>query len=359
MTEIKHICFISAGLAGGGMERSLTNIANYAASKGHKVTILNLFTTDIFFDLNPEIEVIWPTLDRKKIHRLIYAIRLLPFIRKNIKTIKPDTILSFGEWFNGYVLFATRFLNTPVYITDRMGPLLNLGFLLETARKFLYKYSSGIIAQTNIAADIIYQKTKAKNIRVIPNALNAIDSNTSVKKKQIVTVGRLTKEKGHDVLIKAFALLPHKDWTLHIVGDGIRRKLLDELVEQHNIKERVFFYGHLKEFSEILGKSDIFVLPSFYEGFPNALIEAMSVPLACISSNCIAGPSDIIEHGVNGFLFEPGDEKKLTVLMDQLIQNKDLRTKFSMNAYEIRQGLALNKIADRYLEFILHSMQKK
>ncbi len=359
LTQNNHICFISAGLAGGGMERSLTNIANYAASNGHKVTILNLFTTEIFFDLHPDIVVIWPTLDRNKMHRLVYAIRLLPFIRKIIKGIKPTTILSFGEWFNGYVLLATRFLNIPVFITDRMGPLLNLGFLLETARKIMYKYATGIIAQTSIAANILYQNTKNKNIRVIPNALIAIDSNVSVKKNQIVTVGRLTREKGHDVLINAFALLPKNDWTLHIVGDGNRRKFLNDLVAHHNIKGKVIFYGHLKEFSAILGKSDIFVLPSFYEGFPNALIEAMSVPLACISSNCVAGPSDIIEHGENGLLFETGNIGELAKCLERLINDHDERQRLATKAIKIREQLDFNTIASQYIKFILSEFSDK
>lgn len=353
------ICFVSAGLEGGGMERSLTNIANYAAGKGYQVTILNLFKTDVFFDLHPDITLIWPDLDRASTHRLQYAARLIPYIRQQLKQVKPDTVLSFGEWFNAYVIMATKFLGIPVFVSDRMGPMLKIGFLLETTRRIMYRFATGIISQTTTAEKILFQKTGAKNIIVIPNALNVIDTDTTVKKKQIITVGRLSREKGQSVLIRAFAALENIDWTLHIVGDGKEKENLENLALCLGVSKRVYFYGHLKNFNTILGESEIFVLPSLYEGFPNALIEAMSVPLACISSDCVAGPSDIIEHGYNGFLFEPNDEKRLTELLKQLIQDPELRNNLARNAYEVRQELALNKIADSYLEFILSGRQNK
>ena len=131
----KKICFISAGLAGGGMERALTNLANYFAKEGHNVSIINLFITEQFYDIDKNIKVYWPLIERKKYHRLIYAIRIIPYLRKNINLIKPNAIISFGEWFNPFVILATRFMNMPVYISDRMGPQLNLGYLLETSKK--------------------------------------------------------------------------------------------------------------------------------------------------------------------------------------------------------------------------------
>lgn len=353
LNQIKHICFISAGLAGGGMERSLTNIANYAAKQGYQVTILNLFKTEVFYTIHPSISLIWPDIDRLSTHRLVYAAKLIPYIRKNLKDLKPDTVLSFGEWFNAYVIIATRFMSIPVFVSDRMGPNLNLGFLIESARKIMYKYATGIIAQTNIAKKILINKTNAKNIEVIPNAINVIDTDTTQKKNQIVTVGRLSREKGHSLLIKAFSALDTEDWTLHIVGDGKERINLENLVKALNITDKVYFYGHLKNFNTILGQSEIFVLPSYYEGFPNALIEAMSVPLACISSNCVAGPGDIIQHDLNGCLFEPGNENELTELLTKLIRNPDIRNNLASNAYNIRNELKPGKIAEKYLEFIL------
>ena len=339
------------------MERSLTNIANYVAESGHEVTILNLFKTKVFFDLHPSIQLIWPSIDRARNHRLIYAVKLIPFIRRSLRRIQPDSVLSFGEWFNSYVLIATRGLNLPVFVSDRMGPDLYLGWMLEAARKLMYKYASGIIAQTNDAASKLYNKTGSDKITIIPNALRPVDVHGLTKKNRIVTVGRLSREKGQDVLIRAFAGMERKDWTLHIVGDGREMENLRLLAKDLSVEDSVFFYGHLKDFGHILGESKIFVLPSYYEGFPNALIEAMSVPLACISSNCVAGPADIIQHGINGLLFEPGNEEQLIDHLNLLSKDENLMAELSMEAINIRETLEFKKIARNYLNYILGDVQ--
>ena len=353
---MSNICFICAGLGGGGgMERSLTSLANYYATIGHEVSIVNLFKTSTYFELDPRINVIWPSVNREKYNRLLYAFINVGYIRRSIRQIHPDVLLSFGEWFNPYVIISTRFLKIPLYISDRMGPNINLGFLLETARKFTYKYATGIIAQTSVAAETIQKKTNAKNITIIPNAVRVINVSNNEKNKQIVTVGRLSKEKGHIYLIRAFAILQCTDWTLHIVGDGSEMNSLINESEILGIRDKVFFYGHLKNFSNILGESEIFVLPSLYEGFPNALVEAMSVPLACISSECVAGPGDIIENNINGILVPTANAEALSVALEKLINSNNLRDYLAENAYKIRETLVFDRIANKYLDFILNS----
>jgi GalNAc-alpha-(1->4)-GalNAc-alpha-(1->3)-diNAcBac-PP-undecaprenol alpha-1,4-N-acetyl-D-galactosaminyltransferase len=348
----KKICFIGGGLRGGGQERALTSLANYFARLGNHVTIINLFRTEQFYELTCNIEVHWPKIDRRKHQRLVYALLLLPYLRRTIKTTNPDVLLSFGEWFNPYVILSTRFLGFPLYIFDRMGPQMKLDLIIEISRKALYRYATGIIVQTNIAAKLIFKRTGSKNIIVIPNPVNVINADTSIKKKQIVSVGRLSREKGHIVLLRAFAKLTQKQWTLHFIGDGPERLNLIEEALLLGVSERVRFYGHKKSFDKILAESDIFVLPSFYEGFPNALIEAMSVPLACISTDCIAGPSDIIEDGTNGLLVETGNVTTLESALKLLIENPDFRNKLALEAYKVRETLAFNKIVQQYNDFI-------
>jgi glycosyltransferase involved in cell wall biosynthesis len=233
-----------------------------------------------------------------------------------------------------------------------MSPALNFGMILDTSKKFLYKRAKGIIAQTNYAADIIRKRTNAANVVVIPNPLNLMPYIICEKKNYIVTLGRLSKEKGHIYLIEAFAKINRPDWTLHIVGDGPMRSELENLAKNMEIENKVIFHGHTKDFSLIFSESKIFVLPSLSEGFPNALIEAMSVPLACISSNCIAGPGDIISHGENGLLVEPANVGALTAALIELIDDKPFRKKLSENAYKIRERLEYEKIAGEYLNFL-------
>lgn len=348
----KKICFIGSGLKGGGQERALSSLANFYAAKGHKVFVINLFKTEQFFELDPRISIIWPDIDRINHKRLTYAILILPYLRRSVKRTKADVHLSFGEWFNPYVILATRAMRISLFLFDRMGPEMKMDPLVSFLRKLLYRFASGVIVQTGTAADIVAKKTGARNVHVIPNPLNPIDVEILSKKNQIVTLGRLSPEKGHIVLIRAFSRVKNKDWTLHFIGDGPERAVLEKEASDLGLYSRVIFHGHLKDFKNILGESDIFVLPSFYEGFPNALIEAMSVPLPCISSNCVAGPSDIISAGINGILVEPGNFESLANALNLLIENPAMRMKFANEAYKVREKLAFDKIMERYSEVI-------
>ncbi len=349
---VKGICFVGGGLQGGGQERALSNLANHYSSQGYEIALINLFKTDVFYELDNRIKVIWPKIDRTKHKRLAYALMIVPYLRRTIRRTKPDVIISFGEWFNPFVILSTRLLNVPVYVFDRMGPEMRLDPLIQYSRKILYRYASGVIVQTTTAASIVAQKTGAKNIVVIPNPVNPVSADISHKEKRIITVGRLSPEKGHSILIRAFSRLENKDWQLFIVGDGSERPALEREASSLGVSGRVKFLGHLKEFSSVLGESEVFVLPSFHEGFPNALLEAMSVPLACISSDCVAGPGEIIKNGVNGLLVKPGDEEEFAKAIERLIIDPEMRHKLAAEAYKVRETFNIERIAGRITSFI-------
>lgn len=351
---MKSICIIMAGLTGGGIEKIGTSLANHYLSLGYRTSVILIFKTNHFFSLRDGIRVFEPEIDRKEYNRFVYAIKMIPHIRNAVKLMHPDCILSLGEWFNPYVILSTRGLHIPVYVSDRMSPQLNLGVFWELVKRYTYKYADGIIAQTSLAKKIIYKKTHNSNIKVIFNPLSAVDYDGSPKQNLFVSIGRLSIEKGHIVLLKAFNMIVNKiDWDLSIVGDGPERPLLEDFVLKNNLSKRVTFYGHRKNIQKYLSQASVFVLPSLSEGFPNALIEAMSVPLPCIASDCIAGPGDIIQNEINGILVPPND---VNILADKMLElaNSEARRRFlAENAYKIRLKLPFHLIAQEYLDFIL------
>lgn len=351
---MKSICIVMAGLTGGGIEKIGSSLANYYYLKGYKVGVILIFKTNHFFSLEDGINVFEPEIDRRAYNRLVYAAKTIPHIRNAVKLLHPDCVLSLGEWFNPYVILSTRGLHVPIYVSDRMSPLINLGIFWELVKRYTYKYANGIIAQTSLAKKIIYKKTCNPNIKVIFNPLSAVDYDGSPKQNLFVSIGRLSIEKGHMVLLEAFSKIAHKtDWNLSIVGDGPERPFLEKFVEKNNLSERVIFHGHKKNIEKFLSESSVFVLPSFSEGFPNALIEAMSVPLPCISSDCVAGPSDIIQNGINGILVPPNNSNILSEKMFELANNATKRNFLAKNAYNIRSKLPFHLIAQEYLDFML------
>ena len=342
---------VTRGLTAGGMEKTSVNLAEYFNSMKCKVIYFTLFKNPHFFKLDDKIEIIESSIDRENHNKYVYAFKLIPQIRKAIKDYNVDIVLGIGEYFNPFTIVSTFGLGCKVFVSDRLSPTIKLG-IVDIFKKIAYPFANGAISQTQFAAKKLIESTRLKNIKVIPNPLKPVKRMDIAVKKQIITVGRLNPEKGHKILMESFAKIENKDWILTLVGDGIERNKLEELAIKLGISERVNFAGELVDFSRELSESQIFVLPSLSEGFPNALIEAMSVPLACISSDCVAGPSDIIEHGVNGILVKPNNIDELTLKIDELINNEELRIKLKNNAFQIIEDLEFNLIANRYLEFI-------
>lgn len=350
MTE--HILIINNGLAGGGIERASVSLANHFYKMGYKVSVLALYQSEKFFSLENGISFLEPDFSRANTTKILYLIKMVKYIRKSVSEIKPTTVLAFGEWTNPFVLLALTGTRYPVYVSDRMNPLAKLPVISEFLRKTLYKRASGIIAQSNFAKSVLYEKTKAKNIHVIYNPVNAIEKIDCEVKNRIVTVGRLEEVKGHRYLIEAFARINYKDWELSIVGDGSLRSELENLASSFGVKQKVIFHGHMIDFRLQMSEAQIFVLPSLKEGFPNALIEAMSVPLACVATDTFNGHHEIIMDGENGLLVQPGNVDELTKALEFLIENNELRDKMKAKAFEVRQQLNFDYIAEQYLKQI-------
>jgi glycosyltransferase involved in cell wall biosynthesis len=348
----KKILIVSLGLSGGGTEKHSVTLANYLSENNFEVYFLAFYHSEPFFSLAHDIIFCEPSFLRKNNNRFIYIYKILWFISKKIVTIKPDRIVSFNEWINPIVLIPALFLRYKVFVAEMMHPDLKIPFYLEFLRVFLYRYATGIIVQTRYGKKIIEEKTKNKNIKVIHNMLNAIEKNTCEKKKIIIAIGRLEKIKGHDYLIKAFSRINDESWTLNLIGSGKEQDNLLKLAETLNISSRVIFSGHKVDFNKDLSEAEIFVLPSVSEGFPNTLIEAMSLPIACISGDYYPGMNDIVVDGENGLLFEPKNVDDLYEKINLLLLDAELRNRLSKNAIKIREKLSPEIIGKKFINFI-------
>jgi GalNAc-alpha-(1->4)-GalNAc-alpha-(1->3)-diNAcBac-PP-undecaprenol alpha-1,4-N-acetyl-D-galactosaminyltransferase len=353
LNKKEKILIINNGLSGGGIERASTSLANYLAEKGYKIIVLALYQEKIVFKLRDDIKFVEPIFNRKFNGRVLYVLKLLKFIRKEVLSHNPNTILSFGEWTNPYVVISLLGLKYPIYLSDRMSPIAKLPFISEILKRLTYPTVSGIIAQTNFAKKIIEKKTGSTRISVIPNPVNIITLSNDIEQNIILSVGRLSLEKGHIYLIKAFYEIRKLNWKLFIIGEGKEKEKLVNLTKSLGLEKQVIFWGYLQDFSKQLTKASIFVLPSLKEGFPNSLIEAMAVGKACISTNYFEGFNEIIQDGINGLLVQPGNVEDLAIAMQKLIKNTELRKGIAFRALEIKNKLSFPLIADQYLEVIL------
>src|SRR5690606_19824055 len=174
------------------------------------------------------------------------------------------------------------------------------------------------------------------------------------KEKLILNVGRLVTEKGQKYLIEAFSKINEKaDWRVVILGDGPLRNQLEEQVKILGLDKQVQFLGAVNNVDEWLAKASIFVIPSISEGFPNALAEAMSAGLPCVSFDCKTGPRDLIENYKNGILVEEKNVEELANSLQKLIDDPILRLRLGTQAIVIKEHLSSDKIAKCFYEFMM------
>jgi len=166
--------------------------------------------------------------------------------------------------------------------------------------------------------------------------------------KVIMFVGRLTKSKGLDMLLEAFeALAKRSDTVLVLVGDGPERSALAKRARAKGIDHRVFFTGKRTDVERLLGLADIFVLPSLYEGFPVALLEAMAAKKAIVATRVGSVP-EILKDGVNGVLVHPGDAQALSNAMIFLLDDEEARLKMSEEAHRtVREQYTWSSVGEK------------
>jgi glycosyltransferase involved in cell wall biosynthesis len=351
-----HICIISPSLKIGGIERALTVLANYFAQKGMKVTFISCLKGEYFYKLDYRIELIEPHFRRKKsiADKLLFYPRLIFYIRKKVKRVKPDKVLAFGDWFSPLVLLALYKMPYPVYISDRTSPDYNFKFPIPQLKKWLYPRSAGFIAQTRRAAEYKQEQFGNKlRIKIIPNAIREVTTYPEMKRENIILyVGRFAWEKGPERLIKAFANIQNRNgWELIMAGSGPLLNPMKALAQKLGVSEEIQFLGNVKDVDRLYARAGIYVLPSVLEGFPNSLAEAMAagVPSVCFDS---IPHEEIIEYNKTGIVIEDGNINKMTEHIEYLINHPDKRKELGENAQHIRQTLSVENVGDKVLEFM-------
>jgi glycosyltransferase involved in cell wall biosynthesis len=346
----------------GGSQRVISLMVNYWTGLNHNLTILTISNDETFYDLDPKINIIKLGLDRSSgsiISGLKANIARIKALRKEILSIKPDIVISFLTQTNIVATIACKSLGIPIIISERNNPSKDdISTTWKIARYFTYRLSNLLVVQTKYVQ--IYFKSYGVKTEIIPNPIKTVNTVSTKKEKIILAAGRLTHQKGFDLLIKAFAEVTSKEWQLTILGDGPERENLKRLITEKRLKNRVQLPGLVKNIDTFFSQASIFVLSSRFEGFPNVLCEAMAAGLPCISFNCNSGPSDIIDQNINGILVGNDKKNELSKAINDLINNEDKRNSLGREAKKIDARLILRKIMAQWEDTVLKiTAQKK
>jgi GalNAc-alpha-(1->4)-GalNAc-alpha-(1->3)-diNAcBac-PP-undecaprenol alpha-1,4-N-acetyl-D-galactosaminyltransferase len=344
----------------GGMERVTSELANSFINKGNNEVHIILYgiNRDIFYILNSNIIIHRPSFPFNNNNRTASTIKTIFFLRKKINELHPDTVLSFGEYWNNLVLLATLGMKIPIFVADRSTPLKNLGKVQNSLRKYLYPKAEGLIVQT-FKANVMY-KRKFKNLQIktIGNPISQIDiQNDLVKENIILSVGRLIETKHHDNLIHIFSKLKASDWKMVIVGGNAKKQKNDikllHLIKDLDLEDQVILAGNQKDVLSYYLKSKIFAFTSSSEGFPNVIGEAMSAGLPVIAYDCMAGPSEMITDGQDGFIIPLFDDALYQQKLQFLMNNDVTRNKMGLKAAWNIKKYNSDTIAEQFLKVIL------
>lgn len=356
-----HIAFVIAGLGAGGAERVVTLIAGRWAMRGRRITVIAFDDVDapVFHPMDDAVRMVRLGIgpgEGRRMAGLFVSFRRLHALRKALSALEPDVTISFLTKMNVLTLLASLGTGRRVVVSERNNPRLQkLSRLWPFLLARLHWRADAIVMQTRNSLECLGDAAR-KRARVIPNP---IETGTLLRPsprgsrqgpRLLAATGRLTWQKGFDMLIDAFAAVAarHPEWTLAIWGEGEERQALQSQICQRGLADRVRLAGNSSSPGEWLGQADAFVLSSRYEGFSNALAEAMAAGLPVVSFDCAYSPSDMIETESNGLLVDDGDVPALATALNRLLGDALLRTRLGVAARETGDRLRPDMIVKHW-----------
>ncbi|WP_298867511.1 glycosyltransferase family 4 protein [uncultured Gimesia sp.] len=351
----------------GGAEGVAAMMANHWAQAGDSVTLITLDSSESdTFQLSETVEryELAVMQDSKNLIQAVFNNRQrVRRLRDVIAASQPDIVISLTDRMNVLTLLATRKLNRPVLISERSDPRHHpIGRLWSFLRKKTYPRATALVVQTEGVADFCKQWLKETHIEVIPNAVPTPRSpDIPVVTEQMVLsrppshiiygMGRLSYEKGFDRLIDAFSNLAEKfpNWKLRILGEGPLRESLQATIDERGLQEQIELTGWVENPELYLDQGEIFVLPSRYEGFPNALLQAMSRGLACISFDCESGPADIAKEGLPVIIVQTkkinffSTSYQLALMMEAFMEDESSRKETAIASLQVTERFSVSR----------------
>ena len=327
------ISFFIGSMGTGGAERVISILANEYSRKGWQTEIVMLLGDTVAYDLESSIGLI--KMNGKRDSYIKNALDWLKDIRSYIKRSNPDVIVSFIGRINALVLTATIGLNVPVIVSERNDPKRDgRGKMMLQYCNLIYHFARAIVFQTKYEQSC-FSKTLYKKGVIIANPIDLKILPAEKKRLEIITVGRLSPQKNQKMLIDAFFEVHKKfpDVSLKIYGDGTEKNALAERIAQYRLADSVEICGNVKDIHERMSGALVFVLTSEFEGLSNALLEAMSLGIFCISTD-YPGAEEIIDDKKNGLLVPRGNVPALVKAIVEVLENPILYQKCIKNGLE-------------------------
>lgn len=357
-----QLTLVTWSLSVGGVQRVISRMTNHWAERGWRVTVLTFNNEPSFFNLHPAVQhrPLGLTMSRASVRGMA---TLLLILRRSIKESAPQALISFMDDINVMVLLATRGLRLPVIVSEHTSPAHRaIGRPWRVLRRLTYPWATHLVAQYPEALEYFASPVRRKG-RVIPNPASAPPATLAAPRDSfgstVVAMGRLSAEKGFDVLLQAFSdVAPEEpEWSLVIWGDGHLRGELERMRDELGLRGRAFLPGLTREPFEKMRQADLFVLSSRWDSFPAVLCEAMASGLPVVSTDCPGAPGRIVRAGVDGLLVPPGDPQALAAAIRRLMRDAPGRRRLASRAPEVVERFSLEKVMCAWNAVLEEAMQ--
>jgi len=347
MVKRRKLLFSINSLNGGGAERVISNLANFFCGKGYEVMIVCLNEARPAYELESGIKI-YSLIGNQRgsglLYRIFYAVTTFTKLLRLLRRERPACVISFMTSANLWSGLTCSLVNIPYLVSERITPdytVNQFNYFLRWVSAVVYGKSKAIVVPSKGMIDGFKKKSSfngLRNFQVINNPVNQFKCTTEQRVHQrnfILCVGRLERQKGFDLLISAFKQLEREDLDLLISGEGTEREGLEDQIRSLQLGDRVKLIGYQKNLQDYYTQAELFVLSSRNEGYPNVLVEAMSLGCACVATDCEFGPADIVIDGENGLLIKPDDISSLLGAITRVIDDPALKVKLSQNAKRI------------------------
>jgi len=340
---------IVPSLARGGVER-VVSILSKELTKYYEVYVI-IYHNPVEYEIGGKLINLETSTGSfwRKIENTFYRIVKL---KRLVRKISPDFIVSFMGNLQPILTFE------PVVVSIRNNPdffPLYRKYLLKT----IYKLPNvkKIITCSSEIENKLNNNYKLENTKTIYNPVDFELINQKLiapkpfKFDYILAIGRLSRQKGFDILVKSFAKTNlKKKVKLVILGEGKERKNLEELIVKYDLKSQVLLFGKVDNPFIYLKYAKFFILPSRYEGFGNALLEALACRAPVIATDCETGSPEIVENGKNGLLVPVEDEEALKLAMEKLFYDGELYRRLKENTRKSIEKYDVSNIIRDWME---------
>lgn len=354
------ILFTISCLSYGGAEKNMLIVAEYLNAHGHDVCIC---------DFN-EKKSVRKVADGIKVYTMLYIndtskkfawiekrINQYKQLNKLVREIHPDVICSFLNIPNMISVLVGKRNKIPTVISERADPYQSIS-KIDKLMHFIYNKADGAVFQTQ-GAQAFYCDELQKRSIVIPNPIVEVsDKKWDINNTDnaVAFVARFeNKQKRQDIMLHAFKIVlkKHPDYKLRFYGDGPDLDIIKMMANELKIGKNICFYGVTDNISDELLKCRLFVLTSDYEGIPNSLLEAMSLGVPCVSTDCSPGGARmLIKSGVNGILCNRGDYESIAKAIETLIDNDKFSISISRETMYVNETYSYDKLMKDWEKYL-------